>query len=66
MGGEEPADEGLGDTGGGEHGAEEPLISPALAWRNHVGDRRLRAHDQAAAAQCLDRAEHDELGEVAA
>ena len=50
------------DARDAEDGAEEPRVAAALARRDDVADRRLRADHQPAAAEPLDRAEDDELG----
>ena len=59
---EEAADQRAGDARHAEDGAEQPQVAPALARRHDVADRRLRTHQQAAAAEPLDRPEHDQLG----
>ena len=58
---EEAADQRAEHAGDPERGAEDPLITAALARRDDVTDDGLRAHDQAAAAQSLDGAERDQL-----
>src|SRR5215208_3359466 len=60
------AEERAGDARETEGGAEHPLVAPALARRDDVGDDRLRAHHQPAAAEPLDGAEEHELHHAAA
>ena len=63
---EEATEQGSGDRGEAEHGAEQARVAPALARRDDVSDRRLRAHHQPAAAEPLHGAEGDQLVEVLA
>src|SRR5262249_50624340 len=49
-----------------EDGAEEALVPASLARRDDVADHGDRRHEQAAAAQPLERAEGDQLGHVLA
>jgi hypothetical protein len=49
-----------------EDAAEEALVAAALARRDDVADHGDRDHEQAAAAQSLDRPEEDQLGHVLA
>ena len=58
---EEPADQRAEDAGHAEHAAEQALVAASFPGRHHVGDDRLRAGQQAAAADALDRAERDQL-----
>ena len=58
---EEAADQRAEHTGDPERGAEDSLITAALARRDDVTDDGLRAYDQAAAAQSLDGAERNQL-----
>ena len=63
---EEATEQRSGDRGEAEHGAEQARVAPALARRDDVSDRRLRAHHQPAAAEPLHGAERDQLVEVLA
>ena len=58
---EEPADQRADHAGHPEHAAEQALVAAAVPGRDDVGDDRLRARQQAAAADALHRAEHDQL-----
>ncbi len=57
---EEPADQRADHAGHPEHAAEQALIAAAVPGRDDVGDDRLRPCQQAAAADALHRAEHDQ------
>ena len=57
-----PPSSGPGDRRDAEDGAEQARVLAALARRDHVAERGLRAHHQPAAAEALDRAEDDQLG----
>jgi hypothetical protein len=61
---EEPADQRADDRRDAEDRAERALVLAALPRRHDVADDRLGQHQQAAAADALDRAEGDELAHV--
>ena len=58
---EEAADERAEHARHAEDRPEDPLVLATLAGRHHVGDDRLGADHQPAAADALDCAEKDEL-----
>src|SRR5262249_52352219 len=61
VGDEDPADQRAENAGDPEHAAEQALVTAAVPGRDDVGDDRLRAGQQAAAADSLHRAEGDQL-----
>ena len=62
--GEEPAEQRADHTRQAEHSAEQALVTAALARGDDITDRRHRADHEAAAAEPLDRPEHDEFGQA--
>jgi hypothetical protein len=58
---EEPANQRPEHAGHPERGAEDALVAAAFAGRHDVPDDGLRADDQPAAAEPLNRAERDQL-----
>ena len=58
---EETAEQRTGDRCDAEHRSDQPHVATALPRRDDVGDDRLRADDEPAGADALDRTEADEL-----
>jgi hypothetical protein len=59
---QEAADQRPGDARDTEDRAEQAGVAAALARRHDIANRRLSTHQEAAGAEPLDRAEHDQLG----
>ena len=63
---EEPTEQRPDHCRDAEDGAEEALVATAVARRDDVADDGDRDHEEAAAAQSLDRPKDDQLGHVLA
>ena len=61
---EEAADQRPGHARHSEDGADVALIAAALSWRQDVADYRHRHREDAARAEPLDAARHDQLRHV--
>ena len=61
---DKPADQRPDDRRQAKHAAKQPLIAPAIGWRDHVRDGGHADHHQAAAAQPLQGAHQHQLGHV--
>ena len=62
-GGEETAEQRSDHAGQSEHGAEQPLVAAAVARGHDVADRCHGADQEPPAAESLERAERNQLGQ---